>query len=248
MPTQTARPTLLSHRTRTTSLLRPTDLNSLDFAPFGDVVENPAARGGESVKGLRSVDANQGSARKWIDVTTMTNFYEECASRKEGRSVVNLFVCQPRELVKGEGGKLVFPVKVLERHPFTPQMFVPMGVNPDETNVRYLVIVAPTLSVTNDDTSTTTSTSHDQSSGSARKGPGPPDLDNIKAFIAKGDQAVTYGAGTWHAPMVVVGTKSIDFVVVQYSNGVASEDCQEVEIDGDLAVDVGEAGVAKAKL
>lgn len=145
---------------------------------------------------------------------------------------------------------MVFPVKVLERHPFTAQMFIPIGVSPNEKNVRYLVIVAPTLPVANDHTSTTTpSTSSNHSTGPARKGPGHPDLDNIKAFIAKGDQAVTYSAGTWHAPMVVLGEKPIDFVVVQYSNGVASEDCQELDIEtNELAVDLGEAGALKAKL
>ncbi|KAG9542426.1 hypothetical protein KCU77_g21480, partial [Aureobasidium melanogenum] len=33
-----------------------------------------------------------------------------------------------------------------------------------------------------------------------------------------------------HAPMVVLGAKAIDFVVVQYANDVALEDCQEMEI------------------
>jgi len=60
------------------------------------------------------------------------------------------------------------------------------------------------------------------------KGPGMPDLSNIRAFIADGSQGVTYAAGTWHAPMVVVGQKPIDFVVVQYANGVGIEDCEEV--------------------
>jgi len=40
---------------------------------------------------------------------------------------------------------------------------------------------------------------------------------------------VTYGAGTWHAPMVVLGNKPVDFVVVQFKNGVEVEDCQIVE-------------------
>jgi len=85
-----------------------------------------------------------------------------------------------------------------------------------------------------------------------------PDLDRIQAFIARGDQAVTYGPGTWHAPMVVLGEKAIDFVVVQYANGVGEEDCQEVEIQGvggdgeglAIEIDAGvEAGVAaRAKL
>ena len=49
---------------------------------------------------------------------------------------------------------------------------------------------------------------------------------------------VTYGAGTWHAPMIVVGEEDVDFVVVQFANGVAEEDCQEVELRGE-----GEEGV-----
>ena len=60
-------------------------------------------------------------------------------------------------------------------------------------------------------------------------GRGFPDLGKGKAFIAHGGQAVTYGAGTWHAPMVVLGNKAVDFVVVQFANGVGVEDCQEVE-------------------
>jgi len=48
--------------------------------------------------------------------------------------------------------------------------------------------------------------------------------------MATGTQSVTYGPGTWHAPMVVLGAKNVDFVVVQYANGVGLEDCQEMEI------------------
>jgi ureidoglycolate lyase len=56
---------------------------------------------------------------------------------------------------------------------------------------------------------------------------------------------VTYGPGTWHAPMMVLpplekevedghtgGTGTIDFLVTQFANGVAEEDCQEVEYEG----------------
>ena len=41
---------------------------------------------------------------------------------------------------------------------------------------------------------------------------------------------VTYGVGTWHAPMVVLGDERVDFVVTQWANGREGEDCQEVEI------------------
>jgi ureidoglycolate lyase len=48
--------------------------------------------------------------------------------------------------------------------------------------------------------------------------------------VARGNQAVTYGAGTWHAPMAAIGERAIDFVVVQYANGVGIEDCQEISL------------------
>jgi len=188
-----------------------------------------------------------------------------------------MFVCKPRQLEQREG-KEVFPVKILERHPFTPQTFVPMGLGKEDRGTCYLVVVAPTLPLnsrgkngsidpayplppprrkrslkerllgtrpnpfTNDHGSRTTAVASDEMKP---KGPGLPDLDDIRAFIARGDQAVTYGPGTWHAPMVVLGQKAIEFVVVQYANGVALEDCQEVLIDvqegdGGLVVDVGD--------
>ena len=49
-------------------------------------------------------------------------------------------------------------------------------------------------------------------------------------FWAHGGQAVTYGVATWHMPMAVVGEERIDFVVVQYANGVPEEDCEELRL------------------
>lgn len=97
-----------------------------------------------------------------------------------------------------------------------------------EPSTKYLVIVAPTLSPTD-----------------TFPNLGPPDLSNLKAFIAHGAQAVTYGTGTWHAPMVVLGEKRVDFVVVQFANGVPEDDCQEVQLEGQgvgVVVDMGRNG------
>lgn len=66
----------------------------------------------------------------------------------------------------------------------------------------------------------------------------PPDVSRIEAFVARGDQAVTYAPGTWHAPMIVVGEQRVDFVVVQFANGVAEDDCELVEVGGEVSVDV----------
>ena len=62
-------------------------------------------------------------------------------------------------------------------------------------------------------------------------GPGLPDLHCLKAFIATVSQAVSFGPGVWHGPIMVVGEKPIEFVVMQFSNGVAAEDTQEVQLD-----------------
>ena len=100
----------------------------------------------------------------------------------------------------------------MERHPYTTQTFTPLGLSPDDTETSYLVVVAPTDPATD-----------------------LPDVAHIKAFMARGSQAVTYGVGTWHAPMIVVGKDDVSFVVTQFVNGVAEDDCQEIEFEADEA-------------
>ena len=121
------------------------------FAPFGTVVENPANATGRSQE-LKVVKANQGSALKYIDVSHVSNFYHLAPSSKPARAVMNMFVCSPRQLESASSGsdigqeqKSKFPVQILERHPFTPQTFVPLGLAADDAATVYLVIVAPTL-------------------------------------------------------------------------------------------------------
>lgn len=260
--------------TASSRLIHAGSLNPVDFAPFGQVIQNPATHNDQP--GLRKAVANQGSATKWLNVTSMTNYYGTARSQKAAKVDMNMFVSKPRELKEFDGKKL-FDVKILERHPFTPQTFIPLGLGKEESETYYLVVVAPTLPnrawferenrqppyptpeprrrrslrerllgarpnpFTNDYTSSTTPSDSLEPAARKPKGPGPPDLDNIRAFIARGDQAVTYGPGTWHAPMVALGERSIEFVVVQHANGVAEEDCQETTAGMDsrsLAVDL----------
>ncbi|KAK5010689.1 hypothetical protein LTR28_008366 [Elasticomyces elasticus] len=278
------------------------------FSPFGTVIENPLrcssplSSQSPPPPPLASVTANQGTATKYIDVSHLTNHYGLAPSRKPAKAVMNMFVCKPRELQSlpehsitantqtpsavgaSEGGsteqsqKRIFPITILERHPFTPQTFIPMGLSASATaSTAYLVIVAPTLPTPS--TSTSTSKPNNRplpyprpeprrrrsiadtftrarptpftntttpppsppqpqphtSSAPKPKGPGPPDLTRLRAFLATGSQAVTYGPGTWHAPMAVVGGDDggVDFVVVQYANGVAAEDCQELGLEAE---------------
>lgn len=277
-------------RSQSPNLAIPTSpLNPETFAPFGEVIQNPSTH--NNGLGLEHTTANQGTATKWLNITHLTNFYdddERALSKKSAKLVMNLFICQPRVLAKlqdnNNNNTEVFRVGVLERHPFTGQTFLPLGVAPREEGRRFLVIVAPTLPLkrqrveekppypvdddnaprmkkkqrslkerllgarpnpfTNDYVpSTTTPVSSTLPISQRPKGSGLPDLKNIRAFIARGDQAVTYGPGTWHAPMVVLGGKEIEFVVVQYANGVGDEDCQECALDAvsgeGIVVDVG---------
>jgi ureidoglycolate lyase len=163
----------------------------------------------------------------------------------------------------GDYERQLLDVGILERHPFTTQTFIPMGLSQTDRHTQYLVIVAPTLpaSASRRNTgrpppyptpnivrkkslkdifararpspysneTTPPPSAFSRLPASARpKGPGLPDLKNLRAFVASGNQAVTYGAGTWHAPMIVIGDRPIDFVVVQFSNDVGIEDCQEI--------------------
>jgi ureidoglycolate lyase len=214
---------------------------------------------------------------------------------------MNMFVCAPRDLRPHEpsesmpsswgdidfdddddedygggvnGNRQLFDVHILERHPFSTQTFIPMGLSQDDRHTQYLVVVAPTLPASASKRHTgrpppyptpiikkqrslkdifakarpspfTNEAAPPPSqftrlhSSQRPKGPGLPDLKNIRAFIATGNQAVTYGAGTWHAPMVVIGDRPIDFVVVQFANDVGIEDCQEIVLKPDKNAEEG---------
>lgn len=173
---------------------------------------------------------------------------------------MSMFSCFPRRLRSSHSipGNAEFDVRILERHPYTTQTFIPLDlssqarVREDDKGVDsgrkleepiHLVIVAPTLK---GQSATATS-----SAGEIVSIHDPPDLRRIRAFIARGGQAVTYGAGTWHAPMVVLGTRRVDFIVVQYVNGVEDEDCQEAAFGEGIAVTLqvpGSQGVGRVKL
>jgi ureidoglycolate lyase len=141
---------------------------------------------------------------------------------------MSMFSCFPRNLSgigidttspSAAGLGLGFKVEILERHPYTTQTFAPLGLSATDAGTMFLVIVAPSLP------GSITATFAD---GSSKVVTNPPDLSRLRAFVARGDQAVTYGPGMWHAPMAVLGQKRVDFLVTQFVNGVAEDDCQEV--------------------
>jgi ureidoglycolate lyase len=138
---------------------------------------------------------------------------------------MSMFCCFPQTLSR-DGS---FEVKILERHPFTTQTFCPLGLSLNDLDALFLVIVAPSLS----DPLPATAPS-----GSKVLIQRPPDLHNLKAFVARGGQAVTYAVGTWHSPMLVLGSRRLDFVVTQFMSGVLEEDLEEVRIGEGVVIDI----------
>lgn len=222
------------------------------FAPFGEVVQNPrpdvhpSRFADAGPLPFDAVSANQGSAIKYQHVTRMVDRYDQAPSGTPGVAVMNMFVCASRQLQRrrpGSGSETsssssFFEVNILERHPYTTQTFTPLSTSaaaPTGSRRRgcYLVIVAPNVAG-----------SSPHPSSPASPAVSPPDLAALRAFVATTDQAVTYGAGTWHAPMVALGPEgsTVDFVVTQFANGVGAEDCQEVTFGtpggGDICVEV----------
>lgn len=91
-------------------------LSARAFAPYGAVLS--ADRDDLSARG-----ANQGTAARRDHLADLTN------PRPGARLNLASFRCTPRDLS-------TFRVSLLERHPFSPQVFVPMNAS------RYLVVVA----------------------------------------------------------------------------------------------------------
>lgn len=82
---------------------------------------------------------------------------------------------------------------VMERHLHSSQSFVPMEAG------RWLVLVAP----------------HDSD--------GAPDLTRARAFLARPDQGVTYGANVWHHPSTVFDRQA-RFAVFMWKDGTEADD------------------------
>lgn len=152
-----------------------------------------------SVEGLKgkckTQSANQGSAFKLIRVGEMINKYPN----GDGKTFWDIF---QSGYVKEKWINSEYNCKVLERHLYTSQTFIPMGISKDVKDA-YVVICAPDLN-------------------------GVPDWENSEMFIASGDQSVMYNPGVWHAPMVVL-VDSIDFMVICSQNENPHDVCEEIE-------------------
>ena len=100
--------------------------------------------------------------------------------------------------LKAETADRPLKAELLERHEFSSQTFVPIDVD------RWLIVVAP----------------HARTGG--------PDTKAVRAFIATGQQGVTYRPNTWHHGLTVLD-KPGRFAVFMWRAGSQDEEFVPVE-------------------
>ncbi|KAJ7268746.1 allantoicase [Mycena haematopus] len=174
------------------------------FIPFGQVIQ---AYGDHNAapKGIKITPANQGSASKFHKLSLLASSYPAEAGATAGISV---YRCNPLEGISSEG---IADLKIMERHPFTNQAFIPMGKGPNEgpadPGSTYLVVVAK------------------------NGADGRPDVKTVRAFVANASQGIVYNTAVWHQPMTVLG-KAMDFACVETQVGDGGlADCEIVELE-----------------
>eukprot|EP01137_Pigoraptor_chileana_P009672 Opistho-2@58271 len=143
-----------------------------------------------------SVEANQGTAQRFNHVAQLEN-------ARGGPAKPNLCVFRsvPRQLP--------FEVKILERHYYSTQAFIPMMTAKSH---RYLVVVA--LNGRDDK----------------------PDLSTLGVFLASATQGINYNAGCWHHPMIALDNVT-DFACLVWEDNT-SKDCQVESIEPSIWITV----------
>ena len=110
---------IIDNMTRT---LSPVPLTSANFAPFGDVVE---------VRG-DPFSINYGQTERYHDLARIN------VNAVGGHTLVSIFRSTPLALPTPSGKyPCGIKIEIMERHPLSSQMFMPLSDNP------YLVVVAP---------------------------------------------------------------------------------------------------------
>ena len=140
--------------------------------------------------------------------TTPRMINEGTCERFDDLAPVDVLANSGRPLIsifKAAPRPLPFEVRVLERHPLSSQAFYPLD------GVPFLVVVAE-----DGDTDT-------------------PWSRRIRAFLAAGNQGVSYRRNTWHHALLAIGQTS-HFLVVD--RGGPGKNCDEVVVDPTILVTV----------
>ncbi|GAA5969566.1 hypothetical protein JCM11641_008162 [Rhodosporidiobolus odoratus] len=187
-------------------------LNPSAFAPYGNVIQAYSDER-SAPKEIKIKTVNFGTARKFNHLAPVTSLPIP-PSRTGGKQVEgNVNFCVFRSEAQGgiraedgQGkGKRRWEVKVLERHEFSSQAFVPMG---GEGAGRYLVLVA----LAGED--------------------GSPSLPTLRAFLALPSQGISYHPNVWHHPLLPIGDSpagpdaKMEFACVVNETGIGEVDCE----------------------
>ncbi|KAG0258997.1 Allantoicase [Mortierella polycephala] len=192
------------------------------FAPWGQVIEVP-------LYDPNAIKVNQGTAQKFSQIGQFVNWRSyaqdnESVSKNGNKSQdktppsedirpatanIAIFQCYKPVETRDIG------VRLLERHAYSSQMFVPMGGD----GGGYVVVVAED-----------------------RLSDGNPNLSTLKAFTVKNSQGINYKPNVWHHPMIVTD-KPVTFLTITHESGVGKEDCEEYWFTKEAAAVGSEDGV-----
>ncbi|WVQ72811.1 allantoicase [Cryptococcus sp. DSM 104548] len=196
----------LSSLLPTSSALKPLPITPENFAPYGHIITTSPSSFHTDTE-----HAPDGLTVKHNRLAPVTDSYPEDAGAVTGIAV---FRATPK--VGLERGK-VFDLRYMERHPHTSQTFIPMGKaewkDHSEPAIpsggQFLVIVAP-----------------DHPSI-----PNTPDPNKVEAFLLPAHQGLSYRAGVWHHPVLVLDeTMDLACVETQVATGVVDSDERDCEL------------------
>ncbi|KAI8927133.1 ureidoglycolate hydrolase [Entophlyctis helioformis] len=197
------------------------------FAPYGDVIEAPPP----SASAASGDVANQGTARRFNFLARLVNMRAQAAVDAPSTTHGSPAVLPPSLtspparanlcVFRVTPADLPFRIRLLERHKYSSQMFIPMTLQSSQLASQppsYFVIVALNDPATQQ-----------------------PDWTTLAVFIATSVQAFNYAPGVWHHPMVGLGS-TIDFVCLVWERrehqSDPNEDTEEVFLSRDQAIAV----------
>ncbi|KAF9969404.1 Allantoicase [Actinomortierella ambigua] len=188
----------------------PVPITNANFERWGQVVRLPDVD-------PNAVQVNQGTAQKFSHLAQIVNARSADAVEKHGKKPaeanVAIFKCyKPVETAE-------FGIRLLERHPYSSQMFLPMG---GDGNGSYVVVCAE--------------------NGADDK----PILSTMQAFRCDNTLGINYRPNVWHHPMIVV-EKPVQFMTFTYESGVALEDCEEYWFTKEAGKEGGAAALIRLK-
>lgn len=127
-----------------------------------------------------TVTVNGGTARRTPEVVPTTNLYANAPSKQPSRIVLNASLAGPRGVETWSGEA---GKRVFKLGMLEKHPYTTQSFIPMGGKVKYLVVVTD--------------------------GGKKPNLEGLKAFIARDGQGICYGAGVWHAPMAVLDEVSV---------------------------------------